>query len=109
MKGLVYKDFSLFFKGIDKKLIIMSAAAVGLLLIKTGIYPGLLATFIIAMTIGMQNIMNFSCDEQVRWKKYQLTMPVNPFLAVGSKYIFVLFTTGLGIAASIFFTFCQGL
>lgn len=109
MKGLVYKDFSLFYKSIDKKLIIIAAAVIILLLVNAGDFSGLLATIMFAMTIGMQNVMSFASDEQVRWKKYQLTMPVNSFLAVGSKYISVLLTIGLSIASSIFLCFVAGI
>lgn len=109
MKGLIYKDFSLFFKSIDKKLIIIAAAAVILLIMNAGDFSGLLATIMFAMTIGMQNVMSFSSDEQVHWKKYQLTMPVNPLLAVGSKYISVLLTLSLSIGASIVLYFISGI
>ena len=109
MKGLVYKEFSLFYKSIDKKLIIIAAAAIILLLMNAGDFSGLLATIMFAMTVGMQNVMSFASDEQVRWKKYQLTMPVNSFLAVGSKYVSVLLTIGLSIVASIFLYFVAGI
>lgn len=109
MKGLVYKDFSLFYKSIDKKLVIIAAAAIILLLVNAGDFSGLLATIMFAMTVGMQNVMSFASDEQVRWKKYQLTMPVNSFLAVGSKYVSVLLTIGLSIVASIFLYFVAGI
>lgn len=69
MKGLVYKEFSLFYKSIDKKLIIIAAAAIILLLMNAGDFSGLLATIMFAMTVGMQNVMSFASDEQVRWKK----------------------------------------
>ena len=92
MKGLIYKDFSLFFRSIDKNLIIMALIVLILLFANTGDFAGLLATIMFSMVIGMQNVMSFAIDEQVSWKKYQLTMPVNPFLAVGGKYISVFLT-----------------
>lgn len=109
MKGLIYKDFSLFYKSIDKKLIIIAAVAIILLLVNAGNFSGLLATIMFSMTVGMQNVMSFASDEQVKWKKYQLTMPINPFLAVGSKYISVLLTIGLSIVASILLYFISGI
>ena len=72
MKGLVYKEFSLFYKSIDKKLIIIAAAAIILLLMNAGDFSGLLATIMFAMTVGMQNVMSFASDEQVRWKNISL-------------------------------------
>ena len=108
MKGLIYKDFSMFFKSIDKKMIFIAVAAVALLLIKAGDYSGLLATIMFAMTIGIQNVMSFASDEQVKWKKYQLTMPISSCYTVGSKYISVLLTVALSIVASIVFYFASG-
>ena len=77
MKGLVYKDIIIFFKSIDKKLILIAVGAIILLMVNTGVYAGLFASVMLAMTIGMQNIMSFASDEKVSWKKYQLAMPVN--------------------------------
>ena len=49
MKGLIYKEISLFFKSFDKKLIIIAAAAVVLLIMNAGDFSGLLATIMFAM------------------------------------------------------------
>ena len=38
MRGLIYKDISIFFKSIDKKLILIAAAAIVLLIFNAGIY-----------------------------------------------------------------------
>ena len=59
MRGLIYKDISIFFKSIDKKLILIAAVAIVLLIFNAGIYAGLFASVMFAMTIGMQNIMSF--------------------------------------------------
>ena len=37
MRGLIYKDISIFFKSIDKKLILIAAAAIVLLIFNAGI------------------------------------------------------------------------
>ena len=42
MRGLVYKDVQLFFRSIDKKLILIAAVAIALLLAKAGVYGGLM-------------------------------------------------------------------
>ena len=68
MRGLIYKDISIFFKSIDKKLILIAAAAIVLLIFNAGIYAGLFASVMFAMTIGMQNIMSFASDEKASWK-----------------------------------------
>ena len=54
MRGLIYKDISIFFKSIDKKLILIAAAAIVLLIFNAGIYAGLFASVMFATTIGMQ-------------------------------------------------------
>ena len=54
MRGLIYKDISIFFKSIDKKLILIATAAIVLLIFNAGIYAGLFASVMFAMTIGME-------------------------------------------------------
>jgi len=108
MKGLIYKEFSSFYKIIDTKLIVIAATAIVLLLMNAGDVSGLLAVIMFAMTVGMQNVMTFASDEQVQWKKYQLILPVNAFLSVGSKYISVLLTVGISVAGSILLYFVSG-
>ena len=92
MRGLIYKDISIFFKSIDKKLILIAAAAIVLLIFNAGIYAGLFTSVMFAMTIGMQNIMSFASDEKASWKKYQLAMPISNFTVVASKYVSVIYT-----------------
>ena len=95
MKGLIYKDITIFFKGIDKKLVLIAAGAIILLMANTGVYAGLFASIMLAMTIGMQNVMCFASDEKAGWKKYQLAMPVNTVTVVTSKYVSVICTLPL--------------
>ena len=103
MRGLIYKDTSIFFKSIDKKLILIVAVAIGLLVFNVGNYSGLFASVMLAMTIGMQNIMSFASDEKASWKKYQLAMPISSFTVVASKYISVIYTVAVGILGSVIF------
>lgn len=103
MRGLIYKDTKIFFKSIDKKLVLIAAGAIILLMVKTGVYAGLFASVMLAMTIGMQNIMSFASDEKASWKKYQLAMPVNAVSVVTSKYISVLCTLAVSLVGSVLF------
>ena len=103
MKGLVYKDNIIFFKSIDKKLVLVAVGAIILLMVNTGVYAGLFASVMLAMTIGMQNIMSFASDEKASWKKYQLAMPVNAVSVVTCKYISVICTLAVSIVGSIIF------
>lgn len=103
MKGLIYKDIALFFKSIDKKLVLTAVGAIILLMFHTGVYAGLFASVMLAMVTGMQNIMSFACDEKVSWKKYQLAMPVNAVSAVTGKYISVICTLAVSLVGSVLF------
>ena len=104
MRGLIYKDITIFFKGIDKKMVLIAAGAIILLMVNTGVYAGLFASVMLAMTIGMQNIMSFASDEKASWKKYQLAMPVNAVSVVTSKYISVICTLAVSLAGSVLFS-----
>lgn len=101
MKGLIYKDITIFFKSIDRKLILIAVGVIVLLLFQSGPYAGLLATVMLAMTIGMQNVIGFATDEKTDWKKYQLTMPVSAFSVVASKYLAVVCTLTVSLVGSI--------
>lgn len=103
MKGLLYKDMTIFFKSIDKKLVLIAAGAILLLMLNTGVYAGLFATVMLAMTIGMQNVMSFASDEKAGWKKYQLAMPVTACSVVTSKYVSVVCTLAFSLVGSILF------
>lgn len=103
MKGLIYKDITIFYKSIDKRLGLIAAGAIVLLMVNTGVYAGLFASVMLAMTIGMQNIMSFASDEKASWKKYQLAMPVNAVSVVTSKYVSVVCTLAVSLAGSILF------
>lgn len=103
MKGLIYKDIAIFFKSIDKKLILIAAGVIILLMFNTGVYAGLFASVMLAMTIGMQNVMSFASDEKACWKKYQLAMPVNAVSVVTGKYISVVCTLAISLIGSILF------
>ncbi|MCM1261323.1 MAG: ABC-2 transporter permease [Butyrivibrio sp.] len=103
MKGLIYKDITIFFKSIDKKLIFIAAGTIILLMFNTGVYAGMFASIMLAITIGMQNVMSFVSDEKICWKKYQLAMPVNAVLVVASKYASVILTLAISLAGSVLF------
>ncbi len=103
MRGLIYKDITIFFKSMDKKLVLTAGGAIILLMISTGVHAGLLASVMLAMLIGMQHILSFASDEKANWKKYQLAMPVNALSVVTSKYISVVCTLAFSLAGSILF------
>ena len=101
MKGLIYKNLTVFFKDMDKKLVLIAGGTILLLLIKTGVYAGLLASIMLAMTTGMQNINGFASDEKADWKKYQMAMPISAFSVVAGKYLAVICTVAASLGGSI--------
>lgn len=101
MRGLIYKDFSIFCKCIDKKLILIAGAFSCLLLCTAGSYGGLMASILLAMTIGMQNVTSFVSDDKARWNKYQMAMPLGSFSVVTAKYLSVICTLGISLSGSI--------
>ena len=104
MRGLIYKDVQLFFRSIDKKLILIAAVAIALLLTKAGVYGGLMGSIMLAMTVSMQNIMTFATDEKVDWKKYQKARPISNISVIASKYLSVLITLVVSVFGSVVFS-----
>ncbi len=109
MKGLIYKENIMFFKGIDKKLLLIMVGAMILLMVNIGAHAGMIASIMLSMTIGIQNTMSFSVDEKADWKKYQLAMPVNAVSVVISKYISVICTLAVSLAGSILLNLLSGI
>lgn len=109
MRGLIYKDIAIFFKSTEKKLVLIALGAIILLMFNTGIYAGLFASIMLAMTIGIQNVMSFATDEKANWKKYQLAMPVNGISVVVSKYASVICTLAVSFLGSILFNFLSSI
>lgn len=108
MRGLIYKDVQLFFKSVDKKLIIIAVVAIALLLAKAGVYGGLMGSIMLAMTVSMQNIMIFASDEKADWKKYQRVLPISDVSVITSKYVSVLITLAVSVLGSIVFAAISG-
>lgn len=108
MRGLIYKDVSLFFKYLDKKLIVLLAGAVALVMYAVGEYAGGVTSVMFAATVGLQHIMCFAGDEKADWKKYQLAMPVSSYYVVISKYISVIYTLAVSIIGSLLFNLLAG-
>lgn len=108
MKGLIYKNLIIFFKDIDRRLIVIAGGAILLLLAKTGVYAGLLASIMLAITTGIQNVNVFASDEKADWQRYQMAMPVSTLSVVAGKYLAVLCTLAVSLSGSIFFNLIAG-
>lgn len=108
MRGLIYKDFSVFCKCMDKKMIAVAVGFTVLLMFSTGKYGGLIASILFAMLTGIQNVMSIAGDDKVHWKKYQMTMPLSGFSVVASKYISVICTLGISLLGSMILNLLSG-
>lgn len=103
MRGLIYKDVCLFFKGLDKRFFILVGAVLVLLVADCGSIAGLMASVMLAMTVGIQHTLVFSIEEKVEWKKYQSILPVPGNWVVAGKYAAVLITLLVSAAGSVLF------
>ena len=108
MKGLIYKDIQLFFKGVDKKTLSIAAAAILLLMTQTGPYGGFLGSILLAMTVSIQNILILSSDETAHWLIYQRSLPISSRQVVASKYLSVLCTLGVSVGGSVLLCLLSG-
>lgn len=111
MEGLIYKDLQLFFRSqwVDKKLLVIAAAAIVLLLTQTGEYGGLLSSIMLALTVSIQNVLIVSSDEDACWPAYLRTLPVNSRQVVGGKYLAVLCTLAVSAVGSVVLSLLSGL
>lgn len=101
MQGLIYKDICLFFKSIEKRLLIIIGAVIVFLLFKAGGYAGLMSSIMLGMTVGIQSVLSSESDEKANWKKYQMAMPISNYRVVASKYISVVYILLPSILGSI--------
>ncbi|MCI8690936.1 MAG: ABC-2 transporter permease [Oscillibacter sp.] len=103
MRGLIYKDVCLFFKGLDKRIFILVGAVMVLLVINCGTIAGLMASIMLAMTVGIQHTLTFSFEEKVEWEKYQRILPVPGHRIVAGKYAAVVATLWVSVVGSAVF------
>lgn len=101
MRGLIYKEVNLFFKGAEKRVLIIAGVVIVFLLFKAEVYAGLISSLMLSMTIAIQGVLSFANDEKVNWKKYQMVMPISDYAVVASKYISIVYTLVPGIVGSI--------
>lgn len=87
MKGIIYKDFKILLKQVKPIFILLIVVAIGFIIYKMSPFGGVIASIMIGFTVGMIPIYFIQSDEQANWKKYELTLPVNIFSLIGSKYL----------------------
>lgn len=101
MRGLVRKDIFVFFKSVDKRTLLIIVGAVIIMICNLGPEAGLVASIMLALTVGIQNIVSFALDEKIRWNQYQMAMPLSSFQVVASKYISFACTLSVSLLGSV--------
>ena len=76
MRGIIYKDLCLFFKGIDKLVLAVLGGLLVLFGYKSGAYAGMLFSFALDMMVGLLHLTALEKEEKTAWRSYQRTMPV---------------------------------
>ena len=95
MRGIVYKDLCLFFKGIDKWLLLVLGGLLVLFVVQGGVHAGMLVSFALDMMVGVMHVGALEKEEETAWGDYQRTLPVGAGEVVAGKYAAVLLA-GLG-------------
>lgn len=101
MTGLIWKDFLVMRKPLKSYLLIMVVYAV---LAYLELFSfGFIITFIQAVLMVLP-ISAFAYDEQAKWDRYAMSLPLGCRAVVGARYLFVLglalFTAAIGLAGT---------
>lgn len=99
MTGLIWKDFLVMRKGAMSYLLIMVIYA---FLAWLGVLNYSFITAFIQVMLMVLPISAFAYDEQAKWDRYAMSLPLGRVKVVGARYLFVLIltlcTTAVGLA-----------
>ena len=101
MRGIIYKDLCLFFKGIDKLVLAVLGGLLVLFGYKSGVYAGMLFSFALDMMVGLLHLTALEKEEKTAWRSYQRTMPVGVGKVMAGKYAAVLLTVPVSVAGAV--------
>lgn len=101
MRGIVYKDICLFFRSLDLRVCTVAVVPAVVFVVKSGVYAGMLSSFVVDMIVGMMSVLVFEHEEKADWGKYQRTLPVSGGRIVAGKYTAVLLTALGSLAVSV--------
>lgn len=101
MRGIIYKDLCLFFKGVDKIVLLVLGGLLILFAAESGVYAGMLFSFALDMMVGLLHLTALEKEEKTAWGKYQRTLPVGAGKVVAGKYAVVLLTVLVSIAGAV--------
>ena len=101
MRGIIYKDLCLFFKGVDKIVLLVLGGLLILFAAESGVYAGMLFSFALDMMVGLLHLTALEKEEKTAWGKYQRTLPVGAGKVVAGKYAVVLLTVLVSITGAV--------
>lgn len=101
MRGMIYKDLCLFFKGIDKVVLAVLGGLLVLFWYKSGAYAGMLFSFALDMMVGLLHLTALEKEEKTAWRSYQRTMPVGVGKVMAGKYVALLLTVPVSVAGAV--------
>lgn len=101
MRGMIYKDICLFFKGVDKWILAVLGGLLVLFAVKGGVYGGMLFSFALDMMVGLLHLTALEKEEKTAWGNYQRTMPVGVWKVMLGKYAAVLLTVLTSVTGAV--------
>ena len=101
MRGMIYKDLCLFFKGIDKIVLLVLGGLLVLFATESGAYAGMLFSFALDMMVGVLHLTALEKEEKTAWRSYQRTMPVGVGKVMAGKYAALLLTVPVSVAGAV--------
>lgn len=102
MKGLLIKDFLTIKKKYGVPRLIMDVAIIIALMIILGGTGAIYISFLlIPMEVASMVMSLTTCDEQWKWGKYAISLPVSKTQIVKSRYAFALILSLVGFAVAL--------
>ena len=101
MRGIIYKDLCLFFKGVDKIVLLVLGGLLILFAAESGVYAGMLFSFALDMMVGLLHLTALEKEEKTAWRCYQRTMPVGVGKVMAGKYAALLLTVPVSVAGAV--------
>ena len=101
MKGLLIKDFLTIRKKYGISRIIMDVAIIVALMVVLGGTGAIYISFLlIPMEVASMVMSLTTCDEQWKWSKYAISLPVSKTQIVQSRYAFALIISLVGLVVA---------
>ncbi len=98
MKGLVMKEFLVMKKGVKSYAILLGFY---LALSLMGVFSSSMFVSMMAVILLMIPVAVFSYDEQAKWDRYAVALPVSRKEIVGARYLFFLSFVGAALVLSV--------